>query len=338
MKRLLPIALILVFAMTLCGCININLPALPGNTSEPTNAPSVTDAPEAPTDAPTDAPTEAPTDEPTEAPTPEPVLGYKDHIIELKLEAENKLDIDLDGLEDTLYVSTAPGPDYEELTNYTVTFTRGSDAPGINYVYEFEYCDGMRIWVLDCDPSDSRLEIVMSYYWNGEYGASTYIRVSDDGKTVESESAYIWVSEDDIDSFTSEGGFAAFVQTDIFGTHPLIGRVTVGKDGFEVVSDGYTYYYYDDPEYDISVKLKRSLTVIIVDEDGNELGSYTVAKNQKVTPYKTDAESYLILILPDGRLGKVSVEVRSWSDYGDDYGIFINGVDQDLYGDMPYAG
>ncbi|MBQ1520083.1 MAG: hypothetical protein IIZ56_01260, partial [Clostridia bacterium] len=94
------------------------------------------------------------------------------------------------------------------------------------------------------------------------------------------------------------------------------------------------YSYSESNEWYGKMTLKKDLTVTIVNSDGTLGEEVTVPVGTELMPLYTDMSTYADLSLPDGRTGRVSVTITT----GDDWGICLNGENQDEFFDIMYAG
>lgn len=326
MKRVLPILLVLLLTIASTGCITINLP--PKDTEVPTEEPVVT---EAPTEEPviTEAPTEVPTEEPVETKDPFAITGFEDYCEVLEIEEDNILDLDFDGLEDTVFIERSKADDYDD--RFDITVTLGCDPFG-HYTYTVDYCYDFYAWVVDCDPEDSRLEILFTFAQDSDDWTSVALRVKDEGGEIAEFESGFTISSSLETIFHTQGGFMIYEETYIIGTSTLIAFMTVTSDGFQLVDEDYTYWGYPENWE----KLLKNFEVRILNDDGTLGDTVVVKKGAYIKPYMTDMTTYVIIELDDGRMAKVNVELHEWPDY-DDWGIYLNGVNQDELFDVIYA-
>lgn len=318
MKRILIVLLALLLALTFAACQKPQTPSDQASKITPE-----------PTAEATSEPAAEPTGEPTAEPTAEPVTGHADYCMKLDPNEPFIVDIDFDGLDDTVLLVSQERNEYDEC-EYVISVTRGAD-PDSPKEYEVSRAYDCSAWVIDCDPEDSRLEVLVSYVQDSDDWTSAAMRVNDEGTEVTVFEDWCCAYITDEAPFTSEGGFIMSRQTDIFGTTFVDTHGVITAEGFAVLAP-YVYNSAAAPEV-FERTLKRDLDVVIVNEDGAEGEAYTVPAGEKVTPVSTDLETFLDLLLPDGRTGRVKVELAT----GDDWGVYINGVNQDEYAEMPYA-
>ena len=307
MKKILCAALALVMALCFCGCDKID---------------KIIDVLNE-TAAPTEGPTEAPTEEPA-APAFCEKLAFGEDL---------SYDLDSDGAPETIRIDETP-KEYDEF-GYNVTVTCGAD-PEHKYTYELEYCFEFAAWVIDSYADDNRLELLFSYGQDSDDWTTVGVRVSDDGSEFLEYTEWFGVTEELMSDITAEFGFTVDVSTHLFGTRSLLGTMKLGADGFLLTSDGYHFFIYEDGESQ-KLTLKRDMDVELVDENGASLGAYTVPAGERILPYATDDATYVIVRLDDGRLGRAAFEYHDWETYPDDYGYYINGINQDEYADLLYA-
>lgn len=315
MKRIyaLFIAVCLVLALTACT-------AAPG--SFPwglyTEAPAATEAGEAP--------------EATSAPelTDEPAgyVGNRDFCMEIANNSSMPLDIDFDSLADTIEVKA----DTEASGDIAlkVSITRGAD-PEKPCEYEVSYCYDWQVFVCDCDPTDSRMEVIVCFVQDSEDYTSAAIRVNAEGSGFDLfEDGYaVMINEEH--PFTSEKGFYAECECDVLGTRFLGAQVTVDGSGFTPETE---FDFAPSNEWYGDMTLIADLPVRSCDENGTPGDAVTVPAGETIIPRTTDCETYVIMELADGSLVRADIEVRTGEDA---WGVFIGGVKQDEYFDIKYA-
>ena len=335
MKKLFFLLTILVLALCLAACTQSE--PIEANASE---TPVVTDEPvitEAPTTEPTEVPTEAPTPEPTDTPAPTamptevPVtvtpLPEGDFFMPIRNDLPYIVDMDGDGQDDIVLVQTEEVDEY--YTAYTIIITRASD-PDSPYTERVEQGWGFMGAVADLDPSNPQKELFICFDQEDGDPLTTAVRLKDDGSDFEAFIKPIEVFDGSVFHdgfpedyvFKAEEGIPFGVRTEILGTHFVRGRLTVTGNGIEVISDEYTYYPYE-------LKLRRDLKLTL--DSGKTV---TAKKGSVITTYSTDLETYVKVMLKDGTIGKAKV---TFDDPEDHYPIYINGIEQDEYAEMPYA-
>lgn len=352
MKKLIGLLLAAVMLLSLAGCSSIDKLANAGDAKDSgsptagadstplsTEVNAATEIPSFTEPADTEAvSTEIPsfteppveTDVPAVTPAPADVKGSPDLCAELAAGRYYLLDVDYDGLKDTVAISSEE-LDYGD-TAYTVSITRGA-FPDKVYSYEIPYAYDFHCWVIDCDPTDSRLEVLFTYAQDSDDCTTVAMRVKDNGLTVDIFEGWFDVQASAMDSFSSEYGFEICGRTEIWGTSSIYADVTITKNGFTLLSDDYRYYEIRD--WDYAIELHRSLDLIELNDDWSLGSPFTVSAGAKIVPVTTDTTSYVVVMTQDGRLGLAEVAVRSgdWEDWG----IFINGINQDEYADIMYA-
>lgn len=276
-----------------------------------------------PADEPTAAPTEAPAAEPTEV--PEPQTGVLDFLTKVEPDTQVSIDIDYDGMEDRIAFREDEGGKAE------VEISRGADIAHV-FTYEVPYSYGVTMWIMDCDPTDSRLEVVITYVQDSDDSSSVAFRVNEEGTWLDTFESGMAVTIPDGYLFEHEAGFPVSIRTEILGTCFVEGSCTVTADGFKLVSEGCLYPVTEG--YSRELELKRDMELEIVDETGSATGeSVTVPAGESITPYSTDLESWVCVKLGDGRIGRAAVAEAT----GESRGWLINGIQQDEYADIPYA-
>ena len=267
----------------------------------------------------------------SQPPSPTPIPGG-DYFCELKPNVPSSMDIDGDGEDDTVLV----GVDYESEDEpcFTVTVTLASD-PSHPYVLDAGNEGGdVAAAVVDFDPSDPRREIVLCYDMCDGDPVTYIFRLKEDGSGFETYIEYVEISfglnswyymgipEDYV--YSADKGLQFCRRTEILGTEFVFSRLTLGKDGVEILDSEYTY------AGAYPLKVKKAITVTL--EDGTEK---TISVGSEVTPYSTDRASYVKVKLSDGSIGRMAVTFGN-NDYG--YPVYLNGVNQDdCFEDIPYA-
>lgn len=325
MKRIISCILVLVLSLALCACKTS--PSAPANTDEPATEPAEQTA------EPT-AEAEAPTDEPSEAPTDEPANGADDFYALLEKDVPFTCDLDFDGADDEILVTEQATDEYGDFAS-TVKITRGG-SKAEPYEFKVDYSYGVNVWVMDCDPEDSRLNIIVSYEQDSSDWTTAALRLNADGSDYDVFEYYCGVALPADYDYDHEQGFPGFESTDLFGTYFMDGYYTVGPDGIVSADNVFMYPVYEDPDIQPELMLERDLDVEIVDSETYEPTgeSYTVPSGAAIRPFMTDLATYAVVRLEDGRLGRVSVSPANGEDQ---YGWFINGIHQDEYGQIPYA-
>ena len=350
MKRILIAASILLAALMLFGCANGKTPAeaTPAPTAE-ASAPT-----EAPTPEPTAAPTAEPTPEPTAEPTPKPtpIPGEADLCIPLDTKGTTQADIDFDGRPDIFEffsraVEGCDAPSYELIVR---------TAAGAQYDLDLSVCDEIYAWIVDCDPTDGRAEVIVTSRYITDDWATCGLRLDPYKSAFKYYDEAFGVSM--AFSFTSEGGLAVLNKTTILGPRKLSARATLDDDGFRLLTEGWDYIdnasfilkqkikvqlVNDDRSHvrDKSLRLPDDLKTMdvnghggVVNDDGSLGDTVSVKSGKKLTPLSTDGESWVTVLLPDGSTGRMTVEIKEGPD---EWGVFLNGKDQDTIAYLPYS-
>ncbi|MBR4658614.1 MAG: hypothetical protein IKP26_05105 [Clostridia bacterium] len=318
MKRIITIICAIALISCFCACTEST-----GPSSKPGDAPVNTDGAEI-----TEAP--AVTDEPevTEAPvvTDEPVVTSEPSVrVKLTHNEPYTCDIDFDGIEDTLLLELEEG-EWDYTGKFTVTLGAEGSAP---FECKIDYCIDSEAYIIDSDPSDNRLDILFWYVQESESYTSYVCRVNKDGSGIASEEGSFRF--DISDPLTLPNAFTVFCESDILGTRSLKANAVAGENGMELITP---YSYSESNEWYGKMTLKKDLTVTIVNSDGTLGEEVTVPVGTELMPLYTDMSTYADLSLPDGRTGRVSVTITT----GDDWGICLNGENQDEFFDIMYAG
>ena len=167
-------------------------------------------------------------------------------------------------------------------------------------------------------------------------------RVKDDGSGIEMFSKYCLFTDgmSYYDGFPEDYvfdpavGLSFGVRTDILGTFIVFGRFTVTANGIEIISDMYEYPDLHG-EYVVGrVTLERELTLTLLDAELNEVREVTLPVGTVIFQRYTDLESWVIVETEDGTMYKASVRIVSTDD---EWGIYINGINQEELGMLAYA-
>ena len=321
MKKAITVILAIFLILSLAACANETM-----NSPEPTGSPSEAPTPEpteesTPTPTATIAVTEEPTATPESSPTPNDdqiLKGGRDFWIALENGVTYYCDIDGDGLVDSVlftYSEYDPG----------VIITRGAD-PYNPYDYECGAYWGCA-WIIDSDPDDGRLEVLVTNEGqSGDPESAIYRAISGGDEIEKLFTGGVRLNGEDPESFvfSSEEGFEVVSWSFVLGSNDLSARVRVGADGIELLSGVWTFAR--PHEY----TLKLELPVTLLNEDGTEGESYTVPVGETITPVYTDddyAVTYAVVRLGDGRLAKIEIEMEQNLYY-------INGIHQMEYADF----
>ncbi len=310
----------------LTGCININIPTTP--TDAPTDGP--TDNTEAPA---TDEPvvTETPTEAPTEVPDYTPDVGGG---IKFGPGESVTIDIDCDGKDDT--VSLRGEVSDPELDYYTDFFLDIKLGYGMTYsvAAETDAFDAFAV-IIDCDPNDQRLEILLNTTYEDDYGSILAVRVNKKGSALDHWSTGGNLYDDDYGggAYFENGMFYIHDYTDIIGTHGIYAEWSIGDDGFYRCSDCFTYEkdWWTDDEY--APKVIKEMPGYRLNSDGTPGAKVTVKKGTILHPLYSDLETYVVVQLKDGTLIwlEISFPAERWDPYVFDHS-------QDYYMELPYAG
>ena len=318
MKKAITVILAIFLILSLAACANETV-----NSPEPTGSPS-----EAPTPEPTDAPTEAPTPTPESSPTPDDdriLKGGRDFWVALENGVTYYCDIDGDGLVDSVLFSEEASNEYYRV--YYVTITMGAD-PYNPYEYHTGETTWGCAWIIDSDPDDGRLEVLITNEGqSGDPESAIYRAISGGDEIEKLFTGGVKLNGQDPESFvfSSEEGFEVVSWSFVLGSNDLSARVRVGADGIELLSGVWTFAR--PHEY----TLKLELPVTLLNEDGTEGESYTVPVGETISPVYTDDDyeaTFVVVRLGDGRLAKVTIERA-------EYSYTINGIDQFEYADFP---
>jgi hypothetical protein len=200
--------------------------------------------------------------------------------------------------------------------------------------YEFETkwgVKGMFGVVVDCDPSDAGKELLICF--DDEGSEHTYaFRLKNDGSDFDSFYERCMLIDDPFffDSlpegfvYHAEEGLLIRKRTEILGTIYVTNHITVTADGITHISEEFLY------PYQFELKLKRDLK--LKTDDGKTV---TAKKGEEIYAYATDMETYVKVKLENGTIGRAKVTCDNPETH---YQLYFNGVNQDEYADIRYAG
>ena len=117
--------------------------------------------------------------------------------------------------------------------------------------------------------------------------------------------------ENTVQVLTNPKDFILDSKTDLLSTKTGYKYYNVGNNGMPV-SDA-LWYRFDD--YLLFEVLKPLEVTIVSDKTGDEIGDAQISDGFKVQYYRTDDKSFADFLLPDGRIGRVPVEVKDWEKY-----------------------
>lgn len=276
------------------------------------------------------------TPEPTETipdPTVDIVTGQKDFYALVEPNSAITVDLDFDGKLDTVSFFTGEKNEYDEYES-TITIKEGT---GAESEFKIERAYETHLIVLDCDDTDSRLDIVACWCQESDDWSARGFRISETGSGVTTyEGGFGFVLPADYD-FHSEQGFRVFTRADVLGTYDLDVYYTLTADGFKSTDDLYLYPIYDN-NYEPNLVLERELEVELLDGEPYDFvktgETYSIPVGTTIYPLCTDLATYVIVRFDGGRYGTAELTVL---DGEDEWGYLINGINQDEYGQIPYA-
>ena len=321
MKRIISGILVFVLVLALAAC---KKPAGIDPAAETTDEPVLTAEPVV-------------TPEPVE--TPEPVTGLKDFFALVGGDVSAvTVDLDFDGEPDTVYLSVGEPNEFNE-NSWVISIEEGK---GTVSSYTIENASICRLIVLDCDETDSRLDVVATWCQDSDDWSALGIRISEAGSGIVTyEGGFGFNLPADYD-FHSERGFRVFTRADVLGTYDHDAYYTLTADGFKSVDDLYLFPIYETG-YEPQLLLERDLEVELLDPSFLEDDSYTPVKTGEtytipagttIYPFSTDLETYVVVRFGDWRMGIAELAEKTGEG---EWGYLINGVDQDEYGQIPYA-
>lgn len=313
------------------GCINITIP--PTNTTAPTDEPAnVTEVPE--TEAPVDE-TESP--EPTDPPEPtdDPYANtpYVGGGIVIMPGETLGIDVDCDGIPDVVTLYGEPSdPNEDYFTDYHVIIKLGSNGNKYQFDAETFAFDAFAV-VVDCDPCDNRLEILVNTQYEDNYGDVYALRVNKEDDGIDWWLQYGNLSNEEYGGdYFQNNMFYIHDYTDIIGTHGVYAEFSVNEDGIYRCSENFTYeeWWTDDEDAPIVIV---DMPGFSVNSDGSKGSPLTVKAGTILHPVYSDLETFVVVRLKDGTL--VYLELSFPGEYWD---IYVSGESQDYYMQLPYAG
>lgn len=260
-----------------------------------------------------------------------------DMLVSLENGVPAKFDIDFDGLPDTLTAVMTEYSSYDR--EFALTIVRGA-FPDDPFTFSVRGCSNLfAVYVMDCDITDERLDIIFSA--GGDIAQQIEslhaFRVDPEGNGIldisfKYDNGLIFTGRRGMFAergvFDPTKGIPVLIFTDLMDTQRVVGRFTVTNDGLMLISP--FCFYPDGPETRFFRELERSMDVTVMN-NGVPGEKITLNKGQVFAACRTDLWSWLELILEDGRIVRAELDTR----YG---GYLINGIEQDEYCEMHYAG
>ena len=331
---LLPLAALLLAALTLNGCMPTGFTPSPLPGYEPystevyspvTEQPGSTEVPGA-----TDAPyaTEVPfaTDAPyvTEAPAEAPFC------MRIPLDTECRLDMDADGVPETIYIDTLEADEYYGYY-YTITIESGATgAVVLDRTIDYESYDAYAM-AIDNATGDGRRALLFCHWFDSEDASTYVIRPQNGGYSFDLTWGYFYEPSPAEDCFLN-GHLLFCIRTDVLGTHDVYTETVLTDSGFESI-DGIYYYpvyeYYGGTDYNY-VSVIADLPVTIIDEATGEGYGRTLSPGASVRPVCTDNATFAYVQLSTGEYAEIFFDDFTYIPY-------INGRPQDYYLDVLYC-
>ena len=238
-------------------------------------------------------------------------------------------DLDFDGKPDTVeLVDEGEIELYPGCRTYAVYVTMGSDPENRIKLDEFTKVESCALRVLDCNMDDERLELLFNAYaaeltefvtaWrlndHGEFDAFPIERVAE----LETDGTY-W---DAHGYFDATKGIPISTRTEIFDTQYIPARFTITEEGFKLLGP---FEFWDPtvPGHHGYRELKREMKVTKL-VDGSPAEEVTLAAGTMFAPITTDLWSWVNIVLEDGSVYRLNVEVRGGE-------VFIDGLQQEEY-------
>ncbi len=253
-------------------------------------------------------------------------------VIQVKPGTPVTVDIDGDGKEDTIcLVNQGETEGTNEGISYSVQVTLGSEPEKTLNLQTYDYIYECSLYVIDCDVSDDRLELL---FWGITESEGYYItawRMNDSGSSIAAYPINVGAEllTDENGSFDPSNGIPLCVYTNLLDTQGVTGLFTITNEGFRLLSP----LRFDEPaEYNHGFRaLLRDMEVTVI-KDGVPGEKLTLDAGTKICPYETDLWSYVDLLLEDGSIVRAEIKIKGG------YQVFINGDPQDEYCDIWYAG
>ena len=271
-------------------------------------------------------PTEVPATPPVHSEEPEVVTGMKDYFAVVEKGEPFSVDIDFDGIPDT--VNLLDREDEEEGMQTVIEVKTSSGGRCTDTMPQQD----VNLIIVDCDDTDSSLDVIACWCIESNDWFTEGFRIIETpaGRGFKRFSGDFGFSIPADYEYHSEEGFPVFVRADALGTYMMNAFYTIGIYTFNCVGDVYYYPVSEDPESTPKLLLERDLDVELLDTHE----AYTVPSGTTIYPYSTDLKTYAIVKLEDGRMGMA--ELTPATEDGD-YGYYINGIHQNEYGDIPYS-
>lgn len=141
-----------------------------------------------------------------------------------------EFDLDFDGTYEMFSYRAAEDGGYE------LNIGRRDEADFI-YTYKLPDAADAKLWVVDCDMTDSRLELLFNGTNSNGDPTLAAIRVKEDGSGFEVFEIHGLLDVPDDYKFDHKAGFPVTFRTDIPGAERVTGYLTVTKDGFKLISE-----------------------------------------------------------------------------------------------------
>lgn len=246
----------------------------------------------------------------------------EDFFMELALGETAYADIDGDGAADEVlieHLGENEEMEWEQCTRLTITLAADPQDPFVHDVPNRWVWDAA---IADCGLENGGLAVILGLE-SDERFCTVAAGIFDEGAGLEAVATedFLFKIPNDFVYDRSEG-VPMERPTEIFGSYYLDGRFLLTGNGFENITERYSY----PTRWPWPLTLKRPMDVVL--EDGS---AYTVPTGGIIIARFTDMETYAIVELEDGRLGRVEVS------FNNHHHPLINGIDQDEYAVMPYA-
>ena len=247
-----------------------------------------------------------------------------DTVIEVKENEPLKIDLDCDGVPESVALNVTPLDEEGFESRMDLTVRLGSD-PDKAYKLNDNMIDSYRLYVIDCDTEDDRLDLLLIYgYYEDTVVRAIRVNEAGDGFDFFDAPAYFDFGSIKEGPLDISEGIPMLVGTDLFNTQELDARAIITSEGFRFIGS-FSYRDLYDEYFPEPRTLKRELEV---EKDGETL---TLPAGTGFRPVETDNWTCVVLELEDGSLVTANIENRG-------YRYYINGLRQDEYCDIFYAG
>ena len=249
------------------------------------------------------------------------------------------MDLDGSGREDIIKcISEYSEDDYDYIDNINISVNGKSfshstyafdidyyfvKSKGKYYVYGFCHIENDYVYPVVFDINGSTPKLVEA--------PENFPGIQPAGKFCDSE------YNDDFHEYTTEEYVLSDPENMLMSLRSDVMSTASAYGDFEVSENGFPVYKYEGKPFSINsddyvFTAKQDLEGMQVDEDGNEIGKFTLKAGTKATYYRTDNVSYGDLLLDDGTIVRFNVDHSDWP-------VTVNGIDlEEAFDGIVFAG